>query len=187
MFNKFTQWFDRPPPQNTTPGKKCDFPGCEAMGKHRAPKSRRHLQQGQNDWYWFCLVHVRDYNATWNYYSGMSETEVLQENLDDVTWQRPTWPLGEERPNVRKIKDPFGFFFTEENQNQSFHEVAPLMDEERQALQILGLSYPFTKEELQKTYRSLAKLYHPDANQDTVAEIKIRQINQAYMVLKNRV
>lgn len=187
MFNKFTQWFDRPPPQNTTPDKKCDFPECESVGEFRAPKSRRQLQQGQNDWYWFCLEHVRAYNATWNYYSGMSETEVLQENRDDVTWQRPTWPLGEDQPKIRKIKDPFGFFFTPEDHSPSFQDQLDLGDEEQQALKVLGLSYPYTKDELQKAYHTLAKLHHPDANPTPGEENKIRQINQAYAVLKKRI
>lgn len=187
MFNKFTQWFDRPPPQNTQPGKKCDFPGCEAMGEHRAPKSRKHLQQGHNDWYWFCLDHVRVYNASWNYYSGMSESEVLQENLSDVTWQRPTWPLGDDQPRLRKIKDPFGFFFTSDIQQPNMDQDVSLTEEERKAMQVLDLSYPFTKEELQKAYRTLAKIYHPDANSGPAAEDKIRQINQAYGLLKSRI
>ena len=41
----------------------CDSPDCQKAGQYRAPKSREHLQ----DYYWFCLEHVRVYNKSWNY------------------------------------------------------------------------------------------------------------------------
>ncbi|HXF90311.1 MAG TPA: J domain-containing protein [Candidatus Nitrosotenuis sp.] len=186
MFTKFTQWFERPPHQRTTPGKKCDSPGCEAHGIYRAPKSRHHIEQGQDDWHWFCLSHVRLYNASWNYYADMNESEVLKANLADQTWQRPTWPLGEQ-PKIHKIKDPFGFFFVHESSGASFQKIDHLPKDERQALEILELAYPFTKEDLQTAYRKLVKTYHPDTHQnDPNAEDKIRQVNQAYALLKSR-
>src|SRR5258706_138681 len=54
------------------PAHPCDHPGCEAGGNFRAPKSRLEL----HDYRWFCLEHVRAYNLAWNYYAGMSQTEV---------------------------------------------------------------------------------------------------------------
>jgi hypothetical protein len=51
------------------PVRLCDHPGCEAGGDYRAPRSRLEL----NHYYWFCLDHVRGYNAAWNYYAGMND------------------------------------------------------------------------------------------------------------------
>ena len=50
----------------------CEHPGCTAHAAHRAPKARDAL----NEFRWFCLPHVREYNASWNYFAGMSADEV---------------------------------------------------------------------------------------------------------------
>jgi hypothetical protein len=42
---------------------------------------------------WFCLQHVREYNAAWNYYAGMSDDEVEADIRRDPGWPRPSWPL----------------------------------------------------------------------------------------------
>ena len=44
------------------------MPGCGAQGEYRAPKDRSHL----NDYWWFCLEHVRAYNGSWDYFKGMT-------------------------------------------------------------------------------------------------------------------
>ena len=66
------------------------MPGCHEAGEYRAPKSRTSL----NDYYWFCLEHVRTYNAGWDFYKGMSPAEVEAQIRADMVGQRPTWPLG---------------------------------------------------------------------------------------------
>src|SRR5205085_8670370 len=46
---------------------RCNFPGCEETGEFRAPMGR--LREGQ--YFCFCLDHVRQYNASYNYFNGM--------------------------------------------------------------------------------------------------------------------
>lgn len=49
---------------------------------------------------------------------------------------------------------------------------------------ILGVDRKATAEEIKKTYRNLAKKYHPDVNKDNKqAEEKFKDINEAYEVL----
>lgn len=50
---------------------------------------------------------------------------------------------------------------------------------------ILGVSKSASPEEIQKVYRRLAKLYHPDINKDKGAEDKFKKITEAYEVLKD--
>jgi hypothetical protein len=52
--------------------RRCDAPGCNADGKHRAPRSRDRL----GDFYWFCLDHVRDYNRQGNFCANMDVREI---------------------------------------------------------------------------------------------------------------
>jgi hypothetical protein len=80
----FRDEFDAPPSARA-----CDHPGCGATGEFRAPRSRT-----LNDYYWFCLDHVRSYNASWNYYAGMNEAEIETELRKDMVGQRPSWKFG---------------------------------------------------------------------------------------------
>ena len=56
------------PPQPTH----CQHPDCKLPGVYRAPKSRTQL----NEYFWFCLDHVRDYNKAWDFYAGMSQADI---------------------------------------------------------------------------------------------------------------
>ena len=53
-------------------GQCCDQPGCDKAGEYRAPRSRTAL----NQYFWFCLEHVRAYNASWDFYKGMSAAQI---------------------------------------------------------------------------------------------------------------
>ena len=68
----------------------CDHPNCTAPANHRAPKARSQL----TDYYWFCLDHIREYNRSWNYCAGLTDTQVETEIRNDTVWRRPSWPLG---------------------------------------------------------------------------------------------
>ena len=46
----------------------CDWKGCAEGATHRAPKGR----QNEKDYWNFCLVHVREYNQSYNFFAGMS-------------------------------------------------------------------------------------------------------------------
>ncbi len=50
----------------------------------------------------------------------------------------------------------------------------------------LGVAKTATADEIKKAYRKLARQYHPDINQDAGAEDKVKEVNEAYEVLKNK-
>ena len=50
---------------------------------------------------------------------------------------------------------------------------------------ILGVSKTATQEDIQKTYRKLAKKYHPDKNKESGSETRFKEIGEAYDVLKD--
>ena len=50
----------------------CDRPGCGKPGKFRAPKSPDNLE----DFHWFCLDHVREYNLKWNFFDSHSDDDL---------------------------------------------------------------------------------------------------------------
>ena len=68
----------------------CSWPGCDKAGAHRAPKGRGR----EGEYHLFCLDHVRDYNKSYNYFSGMSDDDVATYQKSSITGHRPTWSSG---------------------------------------------------------------------------------------------
>lgn len=164
----------------------CDVPGCTGEGLHRAPKARDRL----NDYFWFCLDHVREYNKAWDYYAGMSETEIERHLRQDATWQRPTWPMGFWRVQENKIRESvfrdFGLGDDAGDGERARTETrARMRTPEEDALILLDLDPPVDFARIKARYKELVKLHHPDANGgDKAAEEKLKLINQAYTTLK---
>jgi hypothetical protein len=157
----------------------CDHPGCAASGEYRAPRSRDRLSQ----FYWFCLDHVRAYNAQWNYYAGMSAAEIEADIRNDTVWQRPSWPLGGRFAFFGARVRDFGLFGFEEEDERAARKRPPT--EQEQALQVFNLAPPFTFAGLKSRYKALVKQHHPDAHGgDKAAEERLKVINRAYTTLK---
>ena len=155
----------------------CMADGCAAPGEYRAPKSRDRL----NDYYWFCLDHVRLYNAGWDYCKGLDPDAIERELRMDATWRRPSWPLG-----LGDIHDPLGLLGGEgHRERRSQDHRMPSASPEARALAVLQLPIGSTYEEVRVRYKALVKQLHPDAtggNRD--AEDQLKVVNQAYSTLK---
>ncbi|MBR5295062.1 MAG: DnaJ domain-containing protein, partial [Clostridia bacterium] len=60
------------------------------------------------------------------------------------------------------------------------------MADKRDYYEVLGLSKSASEDEIKKAYRKLAKKYHPDMNPgDQEAEVKFKEVNEAYSVLSD--
>ena len=168
------------------PARPCDSPGCAQEGEYRAPRGRSDLRS----YYWFCLDHVREYNASWNYYAGMSEAEVEAAIRADTTWQRPSWPLGSWHTQYRgrrRINDPYGVFEDEAETARTQARAKkpdPARTEHEKALAVLQLTGEATTAAIKTRYKELVKRHHPDANGgDRASEERLKVINQAYSTL----
>ena len=51
--------------------------------------------------------------------------------------------------------------------------------------EILGINKDASDDEIKKSYRKLAKKYHPDVNKEKDAEAKFKEVNEAYSVLSD--
>jgi hypothetical protein len=175
------------PDPEDMPRHACEHPGCAEPGLYRAPRDRT-LRQ----FLWFCLPHVRAYNAAWDYYKGMAPNEIEAHLRDDTAWQRPTWPLGRlggaGRFDSEILRDPLGILREEAPTRRRAREVVETPPELRAALELMELTWPLDQVELRNRYKDLAKRYHPDATGgDRVAEDRLKDINRAYSLLKRRV
>jgi hypothetical protein len=173
-------------PDPDAPGRSCDAPDCPLAGEYRAPKSRRNLR----DYHWFCLEHVRAYNATWDFYRGMSPGEIEAALRQDTAWGRPTWPLGrigQASWEEEVLRDPLHVLAAGRLRSGRRHADRGVPNELREPLATLGLAWPTTMAQLKARYKELAKRHHPDANGgDRAAEERLKVINLAYATLRAR-
>jgi len=171
-------------PDPDAPGQSCDAPGCAHQGEYRAPKSR----SGLREFHWFCLEHVREYNAGWDYYKGMSPGEIEAQLRADTSWQRPSWPLGRLGHAARMdeaLEQELHAFAFGQRPKPAPNPAVPA--ELRDALGVLGLIWPVTMEAVKAKYKELAKRHHPDANNgDKRSEETLKSINLAYATLRGK-
>jgi len=172
----------------------CQWNGCGNTATHRAPKGRTQ----ENEYWRFCLEHVREYNSSYNYFSGMSQDAVLKYQKDAVTGHRPTWKMGTGNPQPgggadfgpHAPHDPFNMF-SEFGARGSDTRTKPepqraVRNAERKALNELGLDVGADKAAIKARFKILVKRHHPDVNGgDKATEDKLREIIQAYNYLKS--
>ncbi len=167
----------------------CDWPGCAGEALHRAPRSRGEL----TSYLWFCLDHIRLYNASWNYYQGMNDEEVEADLRNDTVWNRPSWVLGS---MAHRFKVGASGMFDEEDvfggaggcrssaDSKDHPSAPPAGSEEAKSLSVLGLRPPLTVESVKTRYKELVKRHHPDANGGNKdSEEKFKQVNLAYRTI----
>jgi len=171
------------------PGERaCDHAGCRAPALTRAPKSRDLLSEH----YWFCQPHAAEYNRSWNFFAGMSETEVRDRITEDLsTGGRPTWSFkagarNREAAATRGVfRDPFGIFGTVRANDERAAYDRRLGKLERAALADLDLDATAMGPAIRARYTELVKRCHPDANGgDRSAEHKLQRVIKAYKTLR---
>ena len=91
----------------------CSHPGCKAEGVFKAPKGRDH----EGEYFSFCKDHVREYNATYDYFRGMDDDALAKYRQAEAIGHRPTWAMGVNRAGknfredgVDPVVDPLGLF-----------------------------------------------------------------------------
>ena len=166
----------------------CDHKNCSEIGKFKAPKSRLKL----NEYYFFCLKHIKSYNKSWDFYKGLTVDQIELSLRKDTVWDRPSWPFKNVKNNI--IEQLNGFFdndyelFEKERDIKNFIKNKildeKLTKEEHKCLKIMHLSMPISVNEIKKKYKKLVKIFHPDVNDNNIeAEKRFKEINEAYRVL----
>jgi len=172
----------------------CQWPECGLEGTHRAPKGRSREQE-----YWrFCLEHVREYNHSYNYFAGMSDEAVARYQKDAVTGHRPTWKMGFNGGGAERMfgreqgpVDPFDVVREfgpggRPRVERPAAEQRVVRNAERKAFDTLGLDIDAAAADIKARFKELVKRHHPDANGgDRSLEDRLREIIQAYNYLKS--
>ncbi len=170
----------------------CEMPGCTTEGTHKAPKHR-----GLNDYYFFCLTHVQEYNKAWNFFEGLSDNEVEEHLYKSMHGDRPTWKGGVNGDAGNDAEETLY-----EKMRQTYHgtsEEPPKREDktrshipgeirgtpEFEAMALMGLEPPMDLQQIKVRYKTLAKKHHPDLNGGCAkSEELLKQINMAYTILK---
>ena len=179
-----------------TAGPACQWKGCQAAGVHRAPMGRGR----EGKYYLFCLDHVRQFNASYNYFDGWSSADVEAFQKEAVIGHRPTWKTGlnsgaQGTPAGSVFKDGFGRGFEDphaffawrarrngEDGSGPARRLKPL---ELKSLEALDLTEGVDRVQIKARFKELVKRHHPDANGgDKRSENRLREIIQAYNYLK---
>ncbi len=156
-----------------TSEKRCEYNGCKNKGTFRAPKSSENV----DDFQWFCLNHVREYNQNWNFFKNHSTSEMETQIKADSLWGRKTKPI---KPKSNNTSHPegrawarlgFDDAYSVLGEMGSHREKASsntfemkLSGNDRKAAEILGIREEKNKSEIRKIYKALVKDLHPDRN-----------------------
>ena len=169
-------------PQNDGEEHCCDFPGCNKPGEFRAPKDRR-----LKDYYWFCLEHVQEYNARWNYYEHPEE----QEDAARSKFHRArfsNFSSGVKYSHGYAFKDYFEFFDEYASEFAAQTGEIYFSETELEYLKIMELKpNEVSVDTLKSQYKKLVKKYHPDLNRDDEdAEENFKKLSAAYKYLLSK-
>jgi len=164
-------------------------PGCGAAGEFKAPLQPANFD-GPGAWRFLCLDHVREHNAKYNYFDGMSPDEISRAQSPLGGWERPSRTFAangaDPPPKWSDFSDPldaisgrFGRIRARTGGASRFNKP------ERQALSVLGLGDDVDRHALRQTYSTLVRRYHPDKNGgDRSHEARLTAVIEAYQLLR---
>ncbi|MBS0481491.1 MAG: J domain-containing protein [Proteobacteria bacterium] len=170
----------------------CEWPGCTQPGEFRAPGGRGPGFDGPGDYRWFCLDHVREFNAGYDWFEGMSAEEILRAQSPIHGWDRQTRAFSptagiDSAPRWADFPDPLEAI----SQRARARRPAERSDgrvmtpAERRALDVLALPLDADRAALRSRYSQLVRRYHPDRNGgDRSHEQRLQQVVEAYQLLR---
>lgn len=167
---------------------RCSVPRCPEPGEFRAPLTPGDFD-GPGTWQLFCLEHVREHNARYNYFQGMSPEEIEAAQSPIAGWERSTRAFatnGADRgPAWADFADPLDAISARFRPDVRRKHVERFTAQQRRALRILGLGDDLDRMALRKRYSQLVRRYHPDRNGgDRSHEKKLVEVIEAYQLLK---
>jgi DnaJ domain len=174
-------------------GRLCDSPDCGQPGEFRAPllDGPRRQGDGPGGYRYFCLDHVREFNAKYNFFTGMSADEIHDAQRPFAGWERETRAFahgGADRPprwaDFSDPLDAIGARFRERMAAER-KDGKPLSAADRRALKVLALDTDADRKGLRTRYSELVRKFHPDRNGgDRSMEKALQEVIAAYQQLK---
>ena len=162
---------------------RCAVPGCGEPGEFKAPLEPSNFN-GPGSWRFLCLDHVREHNAKYNYFSGMSPEEISEAQTPYGGWERSVRAFTATVGGITDFDDPLDAIAAR-FPNGRPHKPSRFSQPERQALAVLGLGEDSDRHALRSRYSKLVRRFHPDKNGgDRSHEDRLRAVIEAYQSLR---
>src|SRR5438132_7410924 len=166
----------------------CAVPGCHAPGEFKAPLQPANFD-GPGAWRFLCLEHVRQHNAKYNFFDGMSPEEITEAQSPLAGWERPSRKFAangaDPPPTWSDFADPLDAISTRFAHIRDASKPSRFSKPERRALSVLGLGEDADRHQLRKRYSGLVRRYHPDKNGgDRSHEGRLGEVIEAYQLLR---
>lgn len=181
-------------------GRQCEAPACAEAGEFRAPGGRGPSFDGPGEYRYFCLDHVREFNAGYDWFEGMSADEMLAAQSPIAGWRTETRAFSsgagaDGTPRWMDFDDPLDAIGAraagikqrvKDGANaRAPGKVSRFTAREREALSVMGLAPDAERTALRRRYSELVRRYHPDRNGgDRSHEARLQRVVEAYQVLR---
>ena len=165
----------------------CAVPGCGAPGEFKAPLQPADFD-GPGSWRFLCLEHVRQHNAKYNFFDGMSPEEISEAQGPLGGWERPSRKFAangaDPPPRWSDFADPLDAIATRFGWPAAARP-SRFSKPEQRALSVLGLGEDADRHAVRQRYSQLVRRYHPDKNGgDRSHEGKLGEVIGAYQLLR---
>lgn len=175
----------------------CEHPTCDESGEFRAPGWRGSSFDGPGEYRWFCLDHVREFNAGYDFFEGLSAEEILAAQSPAAGWATGNRAFSSTAgvdglPRWADFDDPLDAIGARSHgiKNRARREAEMAQDSrfsrsEEQALETMGLGLDVDRRRLRRRYSELVRRYHPDRNGgDRRHEARLGRVVEAYQLLR---
>jgi len=166
---------------------RCAVPGCREPGEFKAPLQPADFD-GPGAWRFLCLGHVREHNAKYNFFNGMSPEEISEAQTPYAGWDRATRAFAhsgsDPAPTWSNFADPLDAISGRFRRPRQ-PETSRFTRGEQRALSILGLGEDADLKSVRNSYSKLVRRFHPDRNGgDRSHEGRLREVIEAYQTLR---
>jgi len=167
---------------------RCAVPGCAEPGEFKAPLQAANFD-GPGAWRFLCLDHVREHNAKYNFFDGMSPDEIQEVQGPLAGWERPSRKFAangaDPPPAWSDFSDPLEAISGRFGHIRRREAHSRFSKPERRALSVLGLAEDADRHALRRRYSALVRRYHPDKNGgDRSHEGRLGEVIEAYQLLR---
>lgn len=166
---------------------RCAVPGCRELGEFKAPLQPADFD-GPGAWRFLCLAHVREHNAKYNFFDGMSPEEIAEAQTPYAGWERAPQVFAhagaDPAPTWSDFADPLDAISGRFRRTRS-DAPSRFSRSEQRALSILGLGETADLKAVRSSYSKLVRRFHPDRNGgDRSHEGRLGEVIEAYQLLR---